>query len=631
MPEGDLIDELMFRWEAARQHGQSPQPEELCAEQPQLTNAVRQRIRAVLTMEQVLGVCPKDPEATEPQANRAPVPLPKIPGYEIIRVVDEGGMGVIYEARQTGLGRTVALKMISGRRLGPTQVARFRAEAEASARLQHPNFVQIFEVGQVDGHPFFSMEYVDGGTLAQRLNGKPQEPRQAAEFVETLARAVDAAHAQGVIHRDLKPANILLQKHERGRTKDESRADLSDSSLILHSSSILPKIADFGLAKRLYEDCDHTRTGEILGTPSYMAPEQAEGRKEFVGPATDVYSLGAMLYEILTGRPPFRGDSILDSLRRVTTEDAAPPSRLAPCTPRDLEAICLKCLEKAPGSRYASARELAEDLRRFLDGHPVKARRIGRIQRAGRWVRRHPQSVALAGILLLITGLGLFYLISNYRAQWELSRKVEHEAVLVHEILHRNCFQCHGQDPENVKKNLNILDHQQLITSDRNFVVPGDPEHSRLIQRIADGSMPPEEKEDHLPRVTETELTILRDWILAGAPPLPPLDPETPPVVPYSEIGARAMATFHKHCYMCHKFDVAKGGIKILNYRLLVNVRKVVVPGKPEESELFKLITSKEEDMRMPPDAEDALPSEAIATIRQWIEEGAPPFPKKKK
>jgi serine/threonine protein kinase len=632
MPEGDLIDELMLHWEAARQKGLNPQPEELCAEHPQLIDVLRQRILAVRTMERVLGVHPNDPQATQPHGDRAGAPLPQIPGYEVVGVVDEGGMGVVYEARQRGLGRTVALKMISGKQLGPTQVARFRAEAEASARLQHPNFVQIFEVGEVDGRPFFSMEYVDGGTLAQYLSRTRPGPRQAAELVSTLAQAVHAAHAQGVIHRDLKPANILLQKDEGRRMKDESeqKRHPSDSSFILHPSSFVPKIADFGLAKRMYEDGGHTRTGEILGTPSYMAPEQAEGRKELVGPATDVYALGVVLYECLTGRPPFQGDNVLESLRRVTTEDPAPLSRLAPSTPPDLDAICLKCLEKAPAARYASARELAEDLGRFLNGQPVKARRIGRIRRAGKWARRHPQSVALAGIVALVTIGCLFYLINDYRAQWELRRKAEQEAVLVHEILHRNCFQCHGQDPADVKKNLNILDHRQLLNTERKIVVPGDPEHSRLIQRIADGSMPPEEKEEHLPRVTETELVILRDWILGGAPPLPPLDPDTPPVVPYSEIAAKAMGIFHKHCYECHKFNVAKGGIKILNYRLLVTVRQVVVPGKPEESELFQLITSKDDDIRMPSMGEDPLPPEAIATIRQWIEEGAPPFPKKK-
>ncbi len=628
MPHSDIIDELMLRWEAARQQGQNPRPEELCAENPQLLTQVRQRIHAVQTMERVLGVNQDDSEATLPPTDPDGGPLPQIPGYHIVRVVDEGGMGVVYEARQRDLGRTVAIKMISGMRLGPTQVARFRAEAEASARLQHANFVQIFEVGQVNGRPFFSMEYVDGGSLAQHLRHTRPSPRHAAELVCTLAQAIHTAHERGIVHRDLKPSNVML------------------------TAAGIPKIGDFGLAKRLDDDAGHTRTGEVLGTPSYMAPEQAAGQKEQIGPATDVYALGAILYELLTGRPPFRGDSPLDSLRQVTTQDPVTPSRLAPSTPPDLEAICLKCLEKAPAARYASAHELAEDLGRYLNVQPVRARRIGKIHRAWRWFRRHPQGVALGVALAVLAVLPVLYLIGLYRAQSDIDRKVEQEAARsklkaeqeaariqlkaqqeaprVREILQRNCFECHGQDPGKTKKNLNILDHQQLLNKERKIVVPGDPEHSRLIQRIADGSMPPEEEETRLPRVTETELAILKDWVLGGAPPLPPLDPKTPPVVPYSELAAKTMAIFRKNCYQCHKFDVAKGGIKILNYRLLVNVRKVIVPGKPEDSDLYKLISSKDEDARMPPAGERPLPPEAIATIRQWIQEGAPPFPKKK-
>jgi hypothetical protein len=610
MPENDIIDELMLRWETARQRGQNPRPEELCAEHPQLITQVRRRIHAVQTMERVLGVNQRDPEATlkSPSAGVGPDGdlLPQIPGYEIVRVVGQGGMGVVYEARQRDLGRTVAVKMISGMRLGPTQVARFRREAEASARLQHANFVQIFEVGQVNGRPFFSMEYVDGGSLAQHLSHTRPKPRQAAALVSTLAQAIHTAHACGIVHRDLKPSNVLL------------------------TAAGIPKIADFGLAKRLDDDAGCTRTGEVLGTPSYMAPEQAAGQREHIGPATDVYALGAILYELLTGRPPFQGTSPLDSLRLVTTQEPVVPSRLAPSTPPDLEAVCLKCLEKSPGARYASARELSEDLGRFLNGQPVAARRIGRIRRVGKWVRRHPRGAALA---VALSGLAVFpvlSLIGECRAQRQLGLKAEQEAPRVREILERNCFACHGRDPGRLRKNLNILDHHQLLSTERRIVVPGDPEHSRLIQRIADGSMPPEEEETRLPRVTEAELAILTDWVLGGAPPLPPPDPEhpIPPVVPYSELAAKAMGILQEHCYKCHRFDVAKGGIKILNYRLLVNVRKVVVPGKPGGSELYKLITSADEDSRMPPSEESPLPPEAIATIRQWIEEGAPPFPK---
>jgi mono/diheme cytochrome c family protein len=544
-------------------------------------------------------------------------------------------MGVVYEAMQTSLGRRVAVKMISGVRLGPTQVARFRTEAQASARLQHANFVQIFEVGQVNGRPFFSMEYVDGGSLAQQLKRTRPGPREAAELIHTLAQAIHTAHECGIVHRDLKPANILLSVASCQlpvASKDSNtRTSLATDNWPLAT----PKIADFGLAKRLGDDSGHTRTGEILGTPSYMAPEQAAGQKEHIGPATDVYALGAILYELLAGRPPFQGATALDSLRLVTTQEPVAPSRLAPSTPPELEAICLKCLEKVAHRRYASARELAEDLRRFLNGQPVKARRISTLQRTWKWIRRHPQSVALAVALSALAIFPVLYLIGEYRAQRDLRLKAEEAAPLAREILHRNCYECHGQDPGKIKKNLDILDHGLLLNTERKIVVPGDPEHSRLIQRIADGSMPPEEEETRLPRLTETELAILRDWILGGAPPLPEPDPRqpTPPVVPYSELAAKTMAIFQEHCYHCHKFgvDKAKGGIKILNYRLLVTVRKVVVPGNPDESGLFKLITSTDDESRMPP-AEEGRPlsRREIDTIRQWILEGAPPFPKKK-
>ena len=262
----------------------------------------------------------------------------------------------------------------------------------------------------------------------------------------------------------------------------------------------------------------------------------------------------------------------------------------------------------------------------------MKARRISTIQRTWKWIRRHPQRVTLIVALCGLAVFPLVYLIGEYRAQRQLRLKAEQAAPQVREILQRNCFECHGQDPGKIKKNLNILDHRVLLNTERRIVVPRDPDHSRLIQRIADGSMPPEEEETRLPRVSEIELAILKDWILGGAPPLPSPDPQqpTPPAVPYSELAAKTMGIFHAHCYQCHKFDVAKGGIKILNYRLLVTVRKVIVPGKPDESELFQLITSMDEEQRMPPAEESPLSRQEIDIIRQWIQDGAPPFPRKK-
>ena len=270
-------------------------------------------------------------------------------------------MGVVYKARHLKLGRVVALKMIlAGGHAGAADLARFKTEAEAVARLQHPNIVQIFEVGEHGGLPFLSLEFCGGGSLDKKLAGTPLPPKEAAALVETLARAVQAAHDKGVVHRDLKPANVLL-------TEDST-----------------PKITDFGLAKKLDADAGQTRTGAVMGTPSYMAPEQAGGKTAEMGPACDVYSLGAILYECLTGRPPFKAATTLETLQQVMADDPVPPRQLQPKTPRDLETVCLKCLEKQPGRRYGTAPELAEELRRFQAGEPVRARAVGTVERAAK-------------------------------------------------------------------------------------------------------------------------------------------------------------------------------------------------------------------------------------------------------
>jgi serine/threonine protein kinase len=248
------------------------------------------------------------------------------------------------------------------------------------ARLRHANVVQIHEVGEHDGCPFLALEYLDGGSLADKLQGTPLPAREAARLVETLAQAVHAAHEKGVVHRDLKPANVLL-------TADGT-----------------PKVTDFGLAKRLDGVSLHTQSGAVLGTPAYMAPEQAEGKT--VGPAADVHALGAILYELLTGRPPFVAENALDTLLRVRLEEPVPPSVLQPKTPRDLATICLKCLRKVPVQRYASALDLADDLARFLKGEPIRARPVGRWERARKWCRRHPAVAALTAAVLLVTAVG---------------------------------------------------------------------------------------------------------------------------------------------------------------------------------------------------------------------------------
>jgi hypothetical protein len=297
-------------------------------------------------------------------------------------------MGIVYKARHAALKRLVALKLLLPGGTANAPLDRFRAEAEAVARLQHPNIVQIFEVGAAGGRPYLALEFVEGGNLECHLGGKPMPPRQAAELLRTLARAVHHAHRHGIIHRDLKPENVLL------------------------AADGTPKVTDFGLAKQTDDSSVRTRTGAILGTPCYMAPEQADGRIRDVGPATDVYALGAMLYEFLTGRPPFQAASVLDTLEQVRTQEPVPPSRLLPKVPRDLETICLKCLEKDPRRRYASAEALADDLGRYLDGVPTLARPPGPAARAWLWCHR-PQRVREAGVAAITAGATLSF--------WELT------------------------------------------------------------------------------------------------------------------------------------------------------------------------------------------------------------------
>jgi WD40 repeat protein len=308
-----------------------------------------------------------------------------MPGYALLRELGRGGMGVVYEARQVSLGRVVALKMIlAGGHAGQAALARFRTEAEAIARLQHPHIVQIHEIGEHDGLPFFSLEYCSGGSLAQKLSGTPMQPMDAAALIEPLARAMHAAHSKGVIHRDLKPANVLLVPLAAGESVGVKGLGV-------------PKITDFGLAKKL-DEAGHTGTGDVMGTPSYMAPEQAGGRLAEIGPACDTYALGAMLYECMTGRPPFRAATPLDTVLQVVTDEAVPVRRLNSLVPRDLETICHKCLHKEPAKRYATAAALADDLARFQRGEPIAARPVGHLERLMKWARRRPAAAALTAV-----------------------------------------------------------------------------------------------------------------------------------------------------------------------------------------------------------------------------------------
>jgi len=332
-----------------------------------------------------------------------------VPGYEILREIGRGGMGVVYQARQMGLNRLVALKMIlSGDHAGTNERDRFRREAEAVAALQHPHIVQIHEIGEVDGRPYLAFEYIEGGSLAQLLGGNPWPPRAAAALVEILARAMQFAHDRGIVHRDLKPGNVLLSGMHQ-KPADRSKTPSPDADTIDSTRATLlgvhhPKIMDFGLAKRVDPDSEwlttgdvfesppqgQTRTGAVMGTPSYIAPEQAAGKNRDVGPPVDVYALGAILYELLTGRPPFRGETALDTVLQVMSEDPVSPRRLQPKIPRDLETICMKCLQKLPGKRYLSASDLADDLQRFLRHEPIAARPINAYERLIKWAKRHP-------------------------------------------------------------------------------------------------------------------------------------------------------------------------------------------------------------------------------------------------
>jgi eukaryotic-like serine/threonine-protein kinase len=333
--------------------------------------------------------------------------VPVVAGYTVLGELGRGGMGVVYKARQLRPNRLVALKMISaGASTGPRELERFLREADAVAHLQHPHIVQVYEVGEQNGLPYVALEYVSGGSLDQYLAATPQPAAAAARLVEQLAHAIHHAHERGIIHRDLKPANILLSGAvvSGGVVSGELSQNAHHSLLSTHQ----PKITDFGLAKLLEAGpTGPTRSGDVLGTPSYMAPEQVAGGGEPISAATDVYGLGAILYEMLTGRPPFRAESPLETMFQVQTVEPVAPSRLQPKCPRELATICLKCLAKEARKRYATALELAEDLRRFLDGQPIHARPIGPVQQVVKWMRRQPLVASLAGLLIVAIALGV--------------------------------------------------------------------------------------------------------------------------------------------------------------------------------------------------------------------------------
>jgi eukaryotic-like serine/threonine-protein kinase len=335
----------------------------------------------------VLG---RDPSATT--GSSPPTHIRYFGDYEILRELARGGMGVVFEARQVTLNRLVAIKMIlAGQLATETDIKRFYTEAEAAASLDHPGIVPIFEVGQHEGQHYFSMGFVEGQSLAQRLAGGPLPAREAAGLMRRVSEAIEYAHRRGVIHRDLKPANVLLDRDGN------------------------PRVTDFGLARKIQGDSGLTGSGQTMGTPSYMPPEQASGMRGAAGPAADVYALGATLYALVTGRPPFQAATPMDTVLQVIDDEPVPPRRLNATIPRDLETICLKCLEKAPGKRYPSAAALADDLGRYLVGEPIVARPVTRSERAWKWVRRRPVIASLVASVVVIGLLGLSGIIWQWR------------------------------------------------------------------------------------------------------------------------------------------------------------------------------------------------------------------------
>jgi serine/threonine-protein kinase len=405
----ELLANLLAQLTEQLRAGRKPDIESLVRQHPDLTTELRELWAAVQIVDE-LGkpdsrATVELPEVkgrvtqTTPDSAR-PLNVPRVIGdYELLEEIGRGGMGVVFKAHQRSLNRTVALKMVlRGELASDAELARFRAEAESAARLEHPNIVTVHEVGDSDGRAYFSMKYVEGKTLASLLANGPLPPREAARSVAIIARAVQHAHEHGVLHRDLKPSNVLI-----------------DGQGQLY-------VTDFGLAKRVEGGASLTRTGAIVGTPSYMAPEQAAGGRGAIGPASDVYSLGAILYELLTGRPPFQGASPVDTIMLVLDQEPVPPRRLNPKVERELDIICLKCLEKASDLRYASAAELAADLEAFLQGEPISARPSNIFFFMTQMLREKPQAAVLEnwGVLWMAHSVTLFTicLITMWMANW---------------------------------------------------------------------------------------------------------------------------------------------------------------------------------------------------------------------
>jgi serine/threonine-protein kinase len=415
------LDEAVAEYLEAVDAGRRPSPTDWLARFPDLAPELERFFGDQAQVRSLLGAIGTPPVGPDTPGDGSLPPLSTavptaIGEYDIVREIARGGMGVVYQARQRNLNRPVALKMIlAGQLASAADVQRFRGEAEAAASLEHPHIVPIYDVGEYQGYPYFTMKLIEGGSLADYAQWTAvwthaERQRWIAQLLSQVARAVHFAHQRGILHRDLKPSNVLLEWPE--------------------GAQAIPYVTDFGLARRLHESQHLTRTGTTVGTPSYMAPEQVLGARS-ITTAADVYSLGAILYELLCGQPPFRAAHALETLRQVLDRDPVRPRMLAPQIDRDLETVCLKCLDKDPARRYASAAELADDLERFLRGEPVRARRVGVLQRAGRWCRRHPVTAGLSAALIasLVVGASLLtWQWQEAEAGWQWAQEQWHRA-----------------------------------------------------------------------------------------------------------------------------------------------------------------------------------------------------------